>query len=119
MAPGLTVGFPWISTSAVMNSIARRVYTAFATVSACSWVPTCDSTTASAVLVEVNLLTSAPAFPPGTVHSSSPFLALPVISALPVVSQPPTSTELAGLREVHPGRKGVGAPPKVYAQYSG
>ena len=101
-----------------MNSIARLVSAAFATVSAWSCVPTCDSTSDSSVFDEVNFETSVPGFLPGTFHSSSPFLALPVISAFPVVSQAPTSTEAAGLRKLAVGRKVLRSSPKVKVQSS-
>ena len=104
-APGLTFGLPWTSTSAVMNSIARFVRAAFATVSACSCVATCDSTTETSGLVEVNFARSAPGFTPGTDHSSSPVCAVPVSSALAETSQAPTATEAAGLRKFATGRK--------------
>jgi len=97
----------------VTNSIARRVRAARATVSACSCVPTCDSSTESSVLVEVNFAIFAPGFPPGTDQSSSPVFALPVISDLPDTSQAPTSTLTAGLRKFATGRNVFRSSPKL------
>ena len=112
-APGFTFGSPSTSTSAVMNSIARQVSAALATVSACSCVATRDSTRDSSRLVEVNFARFAPGLTPGTDQSSSPVCAVPVSSAFPVTSHAPTSTATAGLRKFATGRNVFTSSPKL------
>ena len=96
-----------------MNCIARFVSAALATVSACSCVPTCDSTSETSGLLEVNFASSAPGFTPGTAHSSSPVCAVPFSWPLPETSHAPTSTEAEGLRKFATGRNVFTCSPKV------
>ena len=69
-------------------------------------------------LVPWNVATSAPGFPPGTLHISSPGFAFPVSAALPAESHPPTSTFAAGRRKFATGRKVFTSSPKVIVRSS-